>query len=187
MDIASIIAATKETMGLFKATTELVKGIREGASSGKAESKQLIDASIEALRDKLSQLQNNHLELQEVALSTAQQNVLLMQEKRELEEKLTKFDRFENERDLFQRVTLALNTAAYREKSFSGAADDQPLFCPQCFDNFKKSYLSFQEHAMHTKHLKCTVCGTSVHVPRDDGPVENSIRVQSRFNVFDDY
>lgn len=186
MEISDVIKMTGEALGLFKSTTDVVKGIRELASSGKTDNKQLIDSALETIRDKLHDLQGKHLELQQAALSALEQNMLLMKQKRELEDKLAKLNKFEADRNLYECVTLELNTVAYREKSFSGPADKQPYLCPNCFDNSKKTHLSFHQHAMHTKHLKCSDCGTSVHVARDDGPVAQSIRVARRYSPFDE-
>jgi rubrerythrin len=187
MGMKEIIELAGETLGLFKATAELVKGVREAAATSQPERKQLIDTAVEALRDKMTELQDKHVALQQIALAAAQLNIEILEENRTLKEKMAKLDKFEAERHLFERVTLALNTAAYREKSFDGAADAQPLFCPACFENSKKTYLNFHEHAMHTKHMKCPACGTGVHVARDEGSAVKIGRVRSRRDLFEDY
>lgn len=187
MGIGEIITLSGETLGLFKTSTEIIKSIKDIATAGKPDQKQLVNSAVEALRDKMQELQEKHMTLQQLAMSAMEQNLALVQEKRAVEEKLAKLDKFEASRDLYERIPLALNTSAYREKAFTGPADEQPLFCPQCFDAGRKSYFSFHEHAMHTKHLKCAACGTSAHVTRDDGPAVMSVRVKSRRDFFDDY
>lgn len=187
MSMSDVISLGSGALGLFKGATEVVKNIRDLKPGTDAEQKKLIDSALETLRDQMSELKDKHLALQQIAIAALQENTVMLEEKRRLVEKLAKLDKFEAERDLFERIPLALNTSAYREKTFSGPADQQPLFCPECFDNSKKSYLSFHEHAMHTQHMKCSACGTSVHVPRNDGPSVMSVRVKTRKDFFGDY
>lgn len=187
MSIADIISLGGEALGILKITTEVAKDIKDIAASDKPDRKQLIDSAVETLRDKMAELQDKHLALQQIALTAMEQNLTLAQEKRAMEEKLTKLEQFDAARQLFERVPLALNTSAYREKTFNGPADAQPLLCPNCFESSKKTYLSFHEHADHTKHMKCTTCGTSVHIARNDGPAVMIGSVRSRRDFFDDY
>lgn len=184
-DWTSYISMGKDAAQIIKTMSETVKSLWELRSAGKADSAQLFDATVETLRDQISQLQQKHFELQNVAFSLSQENLAMAQSYRSVLDELAELKKFDASRDLFERVTLALNTSAYREKTFEGPADSQPLFCPQCFDNGKKTYLSFHEHAMHTKHMKCSACSSSVHIARNDGPAVRFGRVNRR-DIFDD-
>ncbi len=177
VDFSEIIALGGGTVALIKGATETVKTIKDIVASGKPDQKQLLDSAVEALRDKLMELQNQHMTLQQIALNAFQQNMVLAQEKRTLEEKLTQLDKFEADRKLFERVPLALHSVAYREKASSGPADKQPLLCPNCFEKAQKTFLSFHDcnYALKANHLKCPACGTSVHVARNDGPAVASV------------
>lgn len=170
LEWASYINMGKDVSQIVKTISESIKVLKDVRSNSKPEAAKLIDATVEALREQVSELQQKQFDLQNMAFALSQENLKLAQTYRETLDELTTFKKFDVARDLYERVLLALNTTAYREKSFQGPADEQPLLCPNCFDNSKKTYLSFHEHAMHTKHLKCNVCGTNAHVTRNDGP-----------------
>lgn len=184
MEIADVLSVSSQTVGLFKSATELVKNIRDVATSARPDRKEVIDSTVETLRDKLTDLQQKHVQLQQLALASAQVNLSLAEKNRDLEKQLAQLEKFEAERHLFERVALALNTSAYREKDFEGPADGQPLFCPQCFDRSKKVYLSFDDYAVRTNRMKCTDCGTTAHVPRDDGPGVHFAHIPNRWDGY---
>lgn len=186
--LSEIIAMGSSAAGGVKALMETVKLLKEVQSSSEPKTQKLLDGPIETLRDKLTELQSKQLEMQSAALAIAEANMRLSEQYRAAHEELAKLKQFDADRERYERVTLALNTFAYREKGLQGPADAQPLLCPNCFDRHQKSYLSFQQHAIHTKEMKCTTCNTTVHLPRDDGPTVQVARVRSRrgWEFFDD-
>ncbi len=186
-DIGSITGIAKDGLGLIKSTTEVIKNVRDLASTGKPESKQLIDSAVETARDKLMELTDKHIALQDIAMALLERNTQIIKDKAILEEKLMELEKFEAAREHFERVPLALHTFAYREKANGSSKEPQPLFCPQCFDSGKKSYLNFHEHAMHTMHMKCSACSASVHIARNDGPAVLMGSTKASRDFFDDY
>lgn len=185
MDWSSLIAMGQDASGTLKTISEVVKNIRDMRSSAKPDAQKIVDTALETLRDKVTELQQKQFDLQNLAFSLSQENLTMTQAYRAALDELAHFKQFEADRENYERITFALNTAAYREKVFQGAADDQPLLCPNCFDKSKKTYLSFQEHAPQTKHMKCTVCSTSVHIARNDGPVVMTASVNRGRDFFD--
>ncbi|MGV8939072.1 MAG: hypothetical protein ACOH2J_18280 [Allorhizobium sp.] len=170
MNFSEFITMGLEGTGLLKSVADLAKSIKEVGGRDEPGSKEIIDAAAEALRDKVSELHDKYLELQQAALSMVESNASLVEKNRTLNEELAQLKKFDADRERYERVSLTLNTFAYRERGLHGSADTQPLLCPNCFDAHKKSYLSFKEYAPRSNEMKCTSCGTSVHVPRDDGP-----------------
>lgn len=179
---AQIIGIGKAGSEAFKAFTEAYKNIKNASSSGNGEQKKLLDSTLETLRDKVSELQQAHFEMQALALSLSEQNMTLFQKVRSAEDELEELKKFDASRENFERVSLALDTFAYREKTLQGSVGSQPLFCPNCFDRSIKTYLSFKEHALHSNAMECSECSTIVHIPRDEGQSVMSAKVRRSRN-----
>lgn len=183
---STILAIASQGMSIIKSATEIAKTIKDVSKSSAPDREKIISDTVEVLRGQLAELQYKHLALQQLALEASERSLSLHQQNAALQEKLLKSDQFEMSRDKYERVTLALNTVAYRERSFNGAADDQPLYCPQCFDAGTKKLLTFEKHAPQTKQLQCTVCSYNAHIARDDGPSIMTAPIRRSIRGWDD-
>lgn len=168
MDFATMMDIFGGSANGLKTVAEAVKTIKEARSIGKSDADKIVDSAVETLRDSIADLQQKQLELQSFAMALSQQNTALLDQERAVRAELDALKRFDAERENYTAVSFALNTSAYCDKEMRDRAHDAPLLCPNCFEKFQKTYLSFVEHALHTKHLQCSVCGSSVHVARDE-------------------
>lgn len=143
-------------------------------------SKAIVDISDAAKRDRLS------INLQKEILSAQSAQADLIEEVRELKEKLAGFEKWETEKERYQLCSPAKGFVVYALKKTSANGEPPHWLCTDCYENRKKAFLKaagpagpFGEEQQKTL-WKCHVCDSSIRAVYNIQPsfVEDTIELK---------
>ena len=94
-----------------------------------------------------------------IAANAAQ--AMLIDEKRELEARLTRFERWDSEKDRYELKDVGGGVLAYAVKPSAQGAEPAHSLCPRCYQHREKSILQPESRSPgRTHHLVCHECGS---------------------------
>jgi hypothetical protein len=104
------------------------------------------------------------IELQEKILSAREQQTMLAERIRELEEQVAQFEKWETEKQRYELDSLPPGVHVYTLKEDMAAGEPLHHICQTCYQHAKKSVLNQSETNRGVYHLTCDECGADLKV-----------------------
>jgi hypothetical protein len=102
------------------------------------------------------------IELQEKILTAQSAQSDLVERIRELEAKVTSFEKWEAEKERYQLTDFGDGTFAYLLKPEEARGEPPHRICAQCYQKDEKSILQFLHQSHGQDYFKCHSCGEQV-------------------------
>lgn len=88
-----------------------------------------------------------------------------IEENRLLEEKLTRLETWNTEKQNYELKTVAAGAFAYMPKPSMQASEPPHWLCAACYQNGKKGFLQFRSQKERWHIYKCSICPSEICVP----------------------
>lgn len=113
---------------------------------------------IEVERNKsISELLNILISVQSDALSMQEKHSSLIQEKDGFQKKLLDFENWDNDQINYIRKEVTPHCFVYIEKKANQSGENPPWYCPNCWNDRKKSILNYDASGV-AHHHSCVKC-----------------------------
>ncbi len=155
IDMGSIQAA----IGSLKAAGDIAKG--------------MVDLKTAAeIQSKVIELQREILSAQSSALFAQSEQLVLLQTKRDLEEKMAQMEGWKDEKERYQLAEYGRGCLAYALKPSMEQGEPFHCLCAQCYQRGKKSILQIVRWEIGTRPvMQCFDCGAKQTFEKQPSPI----------------
>ncbi|MFA5353485.1 MAG: hypothetical protein WC291_04605 [Thermodesulfovibrionales bacterium] len=128
--------------------------------------------------ESIAKLLETLLSVQGDALLLQKEYHALLTEKKDLEEKLKTYDRWEETKALYVLKEVAPGVFVYAYETAKNSTTPAHLICPNCYMNRKASILQVLTESVYGKTLFCPNCAMKLSI-RSNNPPSESISAEA--------
>jgi hypothetical protein len=159
-------------MDYNSAPADLITSLRSAVEITKA----MMDISdAERMRTKIVELTKEIMSAQSCALATQSAQLELLQNKRGLEDELTKLKAWNIEKYRYELRSVGPGAIAYVLKQSMRGAEPVHWICANCFESGKKRFLNESHSDLHFVYHKCQECAGKIRIRKTPHVLEPAL------------